>query len=128
MNLHCISYNNIWPFADKTVSVNFQWWAHLIKAPIGSWKSFLFFDGPLYALYKHQTRQMLSRTSQKWWIRCIFSVNDTVWYIERTITATKSWNDSTKSRFYSLNITPEQVDKQLITVPSYSVDTDICAV
>jgi len=126
MNLHCISYHNIGPFAEKTISVNFQAWAHLIKAPIGSWKSFLFFDWPLYALYKHQSRQMLSRTAEKWWMHCIFSHNDTVWYIERNISATKSWNDSTKSRFYSLWLTPQQVDEQLMNIGSIAHNVDLC--
>ncbi len=127
MNLHCISYNNIGPFAGKTLSVNFRHWAHLIKAPIGTWKSFLFFDGPMYALYKYSQRQMLSRTAEKWWMHCIFSVAWSVWYIQRAITSTKSWNDSTKSRLFALSQSPEEIEQALQKIDSINRDTNLCA-
>ncbi|MEI8092036.1 MAG: hypothetical protein WCG98_07760 [bacterium] len=38
---------------------------YLIKAPIGSGKSFLFFDGPMFGLYKLANRNMLNALSKE---------------------------------------------------------------
>lgn len=103
MDIHCISYTNIWPFHEKPVSVVFHAGSYLIKAPIGTGKSFLFFDGPLFALYKYAARGMLSRQAKQWVIQCIFTCNETMCCIQRTITATKAWNDSTKSRLWTFD-------------------------
>ena len=49
-NLIAIYYKNIGPF-QRECSILFEDGKYLIKANIGSGKSFLFFDGPTYALY-----------------------------------------------------------------------------
>ena len=65
MDIVAISYHNIGPFCDKTLSVIFHDGKYLIQAPIGSGKSFLFFDGPIYGLYKYSTRRMLHIEEKK---------------------------------------------------------------
>jgi hypothetical protein len=47
---------------------------YLIKAPIGSGKSFLFFDAPRYALYKDSSRNMLNLQSKDGEISLIFEI------------------------------------------------------
>jgi len=124
MDILALSYNNIWPFFDQTITVPFVQWASLIKAPIGSGKSFLFFDGPLYALYKTSSRQLLSRHAKKWRIHCIFEHNDTIWYVERLITMTKAWNDSAQSRLFQVGISSEWLKKSIEALPSIAYDID----
>lgn len=110
MDIHAISYTNIGPFAWKTVTVQFSKWAYLIKSPIWSGKSFLFFDWPIFALYKYASRQMLSRTKKHGTIRCIFTHNETTLLVERSITPTKAGNDSVKSRLYTIGKTGEEIE------------------
>jgi len=64
LNLIAISYKNIGPFQDKLLSIFFNTGKVLIKAPIGSGKSFLFFDGPIYGLYKYSSRNILNTKSK----------------------------------------------------------------
>jgi len=90
MDLIAASYNNIGPFKDQTITVNFHPGKYLIKAPIGSGKSFLFFDGPFYALYKYSTRQMLHRTSTQGFIHLLFEHDDQYRLIERTLKPTRA--------------------------------------
>ncbi len=112
MDLIAASYNNIGPFKDQTITVNFHPWKYLIKAPIWSGKSFLFFDGPFYALYKYSTRQMLHRTSTNWFIHLLFEHEGQYWLIERTLKPTKAWGESTQSRLYTY--TPSNPDQTVI--------------
>ena len=74
LNLVAVSYQNIWPFRDKLLSIIFDKWNYLIKAPIWTGKSFLFFDGPTYALYKFWTRNLLNIQSETWFIKLLFSL------------------------------------------------------
>jgi len=60
MHIICASYNNIGPFANQTITLFLKNGKYLIKAPIGSGKSFLFFDGLVYALYGYSKRDMLN--------------------------------------------------------------------
>lgn len=100
MRLHSCSYTNIWPFQDKTVLVNFFAGSHLIQAPIWSGKSFLFFDGPLFALYKHRSRPILNKNSSSWRIQLIFEVEWDTRCIERSLTPTRKWGESVKTKFW----------------------------
>ena len=58
--LRSLSLTNIGPFHNETRTINFEYGSYLIKAPIGSGKSFIFFDGPTFALYKKNKRPMLN--------------------------------------------------------------------
>lgn len=106
MNILALSYTNIWPFADTTKTVTFLAWSTLVTAPIWSGKSFLFFDGPLFALYKYSSRPMLSRTCKKGAIRCVFYYESQWYLIERQLKPTKSWNDSVQSRLWTVDGDP----------------------
>ena len=71
----------------------------MIKAPIGSGKSFLFFDGPLYGLYKHNERRMLNIHHKTWYIKIIFSIHDQYYLIVRDLTQGKSKESCTSQQF-----------------------------
>lgn len=73
----------------------------LIKAPIGSGKSFLFFDGPIYGLYKYSSRNILNTKSKDGYIKLIFEVNQETYIIIRNIKKGKS-KDSCESKLYKL--------------------------
>ncbi len=94
-----IEYENIWPFANQTKIINFEHWKFLIKAPIGSWKSFLYFDGPTYALYKWSKRKILNVNCKTWKIILDFEIEWDNYRIERYL---KQWKtkESCKSRLY----------------------------
>jgi hypothetical protein len=64
INLLAVSYHNIGPFKEKLLTIFFDQGKYLIKAPIGAGKSFLFFDGPIYGLYKYSGRNMLNNQSK----------------------------------------------------------------
>lgn len=100
MKLLAFSCHNIWPFFDRTVSVNFLDGKYLIKAPIGSGKSFLFFDGPVFGLYKYGQRQMLSIKAESWYIKICFEHEGKILVCVRDITRTKSGNDTVKSSIF----------------------------
>ncbi len=94
----------------------------LIKAPIGSGKSFLFFDGPIYGLYKYSARNILNTKSKEWYIKVIFEVNQETYLIIRNIKKGKS-KDSCESKLYKLEWTfdfadesPLQHDKDIETL------------
>ncbi len=97
-------YYNIGPFKDKIVNINFKKGKHLIKAPIWKGKSFLFFDSPLFGLYKYSTRNILNRKSTSWYIKLIFSFGNKIFLIQRNLKATKSWNESVQSKLWEVNI------------------------
>ncbi len=73
----------------------------LIKAPIWSGKSFLFFDGPIYGLYKYSSRNILNTKSKEGFIKIICEVDKTVYLITRNIKKGKS-KDSCESKVFTL--------------------------
>jgi len=73
----------------------------LIKAPIWSGKSFLFFDGPIYGLYKYSSRNILNTKSKDGFIKIICEVDKVVYLITRNIKKGKS-KDSCESKVYTL--------------------------
>lgn len=120
MQLLSLQYTNIWPFQEKTVIVRPRFGSYLIKAPIGSGKSFLFFDGPLFALYKKNARPLLNTNSSQGEVVCEF-VDDGIQYcIQRTIKKTKT-GESVASKFWMkpfvLGISQEEVVEYLSVTP-----------
>ena len=95
-------YENIWPFKDSCCSIIFDEWKYLIKAPIWSWKSFLFFDGPRYALYKDSSRNMLNLQSKSGEISLIFNVDWDYYLVKRVLKTTRMWNDSCSSQLFTI--------------------------
>ncbi|MBQ9554390.1 hypothetical protein IJU97_05640 [bacterium] len=85
LNLLAVSYKNIGPFKDQLLSLVFEKGNYLIKAPIGTGKSFLFFDGPTYALYKTSTRNILNIQSEKGFVKLLFQVNTDTYLIIREL-------------------------------------------
>jgi hypothetical protein len=79
----------------------------LIKAPIGSGKSFLFFDGPIYGLYKYNNRHILNSKSKEGFIKIIVEVDGIIYFIIRNIKKSKV-KESCESKLYTLEgILPE---------------------
>ncbi len=99
MQLLSLHYTNIWPFQEQTVIVRPRFGSYLIKAPIGSGKSFLFFDGPLFALYKKNSRPLLNMNSSQWEVVCEFVLEWIQYCIQRTIKKTKT-GESVASKFW----------------------------
>jgi len=83
------------------LSVFFNTGKMLIKAPIGAGKSFLFFDGPIYGLYKYSSRNILNTKSKDGFIKVIFEVNQETYLIIRNIKKAKS-KDSCESKLYKI--------------------------
>lgn len=77
----------------------------MIKAPIGSGKSFLFFDGPTYALYKTSKRNLLNTQSKEGEISLIFSEGDNYYLIKRSLSKGKKY-DSCASRLWAFHKLP----------------------
>lgn len=102
MNILAVTYQNIGPFQNKLITINFKLWKYLIKAPIGSWKSFLFFDWPVFGLYKYSARNMLNSKSLEWFVKIFFEANWDYFMVERQIKWTKSWWESVASRLYRI--------------------------
>ena len=102
MRIISLSLTNIGPFRDQTINLYFREWSYLIKAPIGSGKSFVFFDGPTFALYKKSKRPMLNMHSKTGHVICTFEVEGQVYIIQREITKTKT-GESIKSKLYTLD-------------------------
>ena len=103
LNLLAISYWNIGPFKNKTLTLFFEEWNYLIKAPIWTWKSFLFFDGPCFALYKTSSRNILNIQSKTWFVKLLFEVDWQTYFVTRFLKQWKS-KDSTESFLYSTPI------------------------
>ena len=101
MDLLAISYLNIWPFKWKLKNIFFKKWKYLIKAPIGSGKSFLFFDGPVYALYKYSTRNILNTDSDKGFIKLLFEQDEQYYLIVRNLEQWKA-KDICKSQLFTV--------------------------
>ena len=90
INLLAVSYNNIGPFKDTFLTIFFDQGKYLIKAPIGAGKSFLFFDGPIYGLYKYSSRSMLNTQCKSWFIKLLFEVEGQTYLIVRNLSKAKT--------------------------------------
>ncbi len=93
---------NIWPFKGQALTCFFPQGKYLIKAPIGSGKSFLFFDGPMFGLYKLANRNMLNALSKEWYIKILVEVNNELYFIVRNLKWGKS-KDSCSSTLYKIS-------------------------
>lgn len=113
INLIVAYYENIWPFQDTCCSLIFDEWKYLIKAPIGSGKSFLFFDAPRYALYKDSSRNMLNFQSKNGEISLIFDVDWAYYLAKRILKRTTAGNDSCTSQLFSINYNGENLLKDI---------------
>ena len=113
INLVVAYYENIWPFKDGCCSLFFDEWKYLIKAPIGSGKSFLFFDAPRYALYKDSSRNMLNLQSKNGEISLIFEVDWAYYLVKRILKSTKMWNDSCTSQLFTISYNWENLLKDI---------------
>lgn len=124
LNLLAISYHNIGPFKDQTISLFFEQGNYLIKAPIGTGKSFLFFDGPTYALYKSSTRNILNIQSKTGVIKLLFEVDGQCYFIIRTLKQGKS-RDSTASQLFSCPEEAVTLQQKIKAESPLSYDQDI---
>ena len=113
LDLLAVSYWNIGPFRDQKKTLFFHKGKYLIKAPIGSGKSFLFFDGPSYALYKSASRNLLNIQSKIGMIKLLFAYNDQVFLIKRTLKKGKS-KDSCASQLFRLSESPEVLEEKFL--------------
>lgn len=104
MDLIAISYYNIWPFKDKNLNIFFDKWKFLIQARIGSGKSFLFFDWPIYALYKNTGRNVLNVDSKTGYIKLFFEVEWQKYLVVRNLAQWKS-KDVCKSQLFTVEWT-----------------------
>ena len=124
LDLIAVSYWNIGPFRDKKISLFFEKGKYLIKAPIGSGKSFLFFDGITYGLYKSNSRNLLNIPSKIGTIKLIFEVEGQVFLVIRTLKHGKS-KDSCASQLFQIALTSEEVTEKLCVWEILQEDTDI---
>ena len=113
INLIVAYYENIWPFQNTCCSLIFDEWKYLIKAPIWSGKSFLFFDAPRYALYKDSSRNMLNLQSKGGEINLIFDVDWAYYLVKRILKRTTAGNDSCISQLFSINYNWENLLKDI---------------
>ena len=113
INLIAAYYENIWPFKDISCSLFFDEWKYLIKAPIWSGKSFLFFDAPRYALYKDSNRNMLNLQSKNGEISLIFEIDWAYYLVKRILKSTKAWNDSCSSQLFSIHYEWENLLREI---------------
>ncbi len=86
LDILVISYHNIGPLYDQPLSVFFHQGKFLINAPIGTGKSFLFFDGPLYGLYKYSERKLLNNRSERGYLKILFRLAEQEYLITRELT------------------------------------------
>lgn len=124
LNLLAISYENIGPFKDQKIWLRFEQGNFLIKAPIGTGKSFLFFDGPTYALYKTSKRNILNIQSSHGNIKLLFSLNEQVYFIIRQLKQGKV-KDTTNSQLFTCPLTPEEIQNRLKDWPLIHKDEDL---
>lgn len=113
INLLVAYYENIWPFKETCCSLFFDEWKYLIRAPIWSGKSFLFFDAPRYALYKDSSRNMLNLQSKNGEISLIFEVDWAYYLVKRILKSTKMWNDSCSSQLFTIDYSWENLLKDI---------------
>ena len=114
LDLIAITYENIWPFKDQKLSLFFKKGNFLVKAPIGTGKSFLFFDGPSFALYKSSWRNILNIQSKTGTVKLLFKTEGQVYLIIRRLKQGKS-KDSTSSQLFSCECTEIQLLEMLQT-------------
>lgn len=110
MHIIACSYTHIGPFIDRPRTVRFLSWASLIKAPIGSGKSFLFFDGLIFGLYKRSVRPMVSRHASAGQIQVLFSHRWEQWLIIRDLKSTKAGNDSVTSKLFRVQLAKKNIN------------------
>ncbi len=79
-----ISYN-IGPFRDIIKDIRIASWNTLVKAPIGTGKSFLYFDIPLFILYKYSNRNLINAHSSSAWVTGIVQIDDRYYGIHRSL-------------------------------------------
>lgn len=101
MDLLAISYRNIWPFREQLKTVFFDKWKFLVKAPIWSWKSFLFFDWPIFALYKYSNRNILNSLSKEWYIKILLQSDWEIYFIVRNLKKSKV-KESCSSKLFKI--------------------------
>lgn len=101
-NIYQWFYKNVWPLKNKSILINYKQWKTIIQGPIGTGKSFLFFDGPLFSLYKNIDRTIINKNSKSSQTQLLFSINENYYLIIRNIKITKTWKDSVKTNFYSI--------------------------
>jgi hypothetical protein len=87
LNIHALSYEHIGPFRGK-VNVLLKPGNVLIKAPIGTGKSFLFFDGPIYSLYKYASRNLINAHASVGSILCLFEIAEQLYLVQRNLKRT----------------------------------------
>jgi len=109
MDILAASYTNIGPFFDRTLSVIFKKGKYVINAPVGTGKSFLFFDGPIFSLYKHASRPIRNRRSTTGNTQLIFSIDDDIWLVIRKLWWTKLGWDSVKTKLYKCKYTANEI-------------------
>lgn len=97
MNIIACSYTNLWPFADRTVSLVVHPWAAMIIAPVGTGKSMLFFDWVVYWLYKYSTRDVINNASSTAAVSMLIEIGWEYRLITRQLKATKARSISTTS-------------------------------
>jgi DNA repair exonuclease SbcCD ATPase subunit len=108
MQLLAASYDNIWPLVERPVLLNVLPGATLITAPIGTGKSFLFFDGPLFGLYKIQNRPVLNRLASRGSVRVVFvDSSESLWAVHRVIKRSPAGAESIQSHIFTLPRTKE---------------------
>ena len=96
----------------------------LVKAPIGTGKSFLFFDGPSFALYKSSWRNILNIQSKTGTVKLLFKTEGQVYLIIRRLKQGKS-KDSTSSQLFSCECTEIQLLEILQTRALIQKNLDI---
>lgn len=121
LNIFAISYHNIWPLYEQPFTVFFHQGKFLINAPIGTGKSFLFFDGPLYGLYKYSERKLLNNCSTTGYIKVLFSLYDQYYLITRDLSPGKT-KDSCSSSLYMVSVFSPEI---LSSYPTIAPNSDI---
>lgn len=114
LDLIAINYRNIGPFQNQKLTLFFPQGNYLIKAPIGSWKSFLFFDGPNYALYKSSSRNLLNIQSKIGFIKLIFEINGQNYYLKRFLKKGKA-KDTCSSELFTISDPASTLTKKIQT-------------
>ncbi len=106
MDLIAATYENIWPFKDQLVSINFKKGKYLIKAPIGTGKSFLFFDAPLFGLYwssRSVGRAVLNVRASQGFVKLLFEDKyGQKWFVKRNISRSASGWEKVASELFKL--------------------------
>jgi DNA repair exonuclease SbcCD ATPase subunit len=126
MDILAVSYHNIGPFVDQKLSVCFYHNNVLIQWPIGTGKSFLFFDGILYGLYRSKdSRKILNVQSKTGYIKLCIAVDWMVLLIIRQLKSSKS--NSCSSSLYTIDTSPQELQQLLYSRLGKTLthDTDI---